>query len=173
MRRLAIFAAWMLVACAGSADAGDLQEPKTLEAPSVCVPSADETLWLPVAGSAVAAGSRDALYGKSCGGARDDRWIAELVDAGAAFRVQATVADGRPARVELAVYGWLAPRWIDREYVPGHWQTLAESRGPEVAWVAVDAADDPVPYSLVRIAARAVAAVGNEDALPVTVTIAR
>jgi hypothetical protein len=171
MRSLAVFVAWMLAACAGSADAGDQPARQTIEPPPLCVPSSDETLWLPVAGSAVAAGSRDAAYGKSCDGARDDRWIVELVGAGAAaFHVQATVADGEAARVELAVYGWIAPRWIDREYVPGHWQALVESRGPAVAWAAVAAADDAAPYALVRIAARAV---GNDAPLPVTVTIAR
>ncbi|MGZ3442504.1 MAG: hypothetical protein ACXVDD_23445 [Polyangia bacterium] len=170
MRGLVAFAAWVLAACAGSADAGDQPDRKITELPSLCVPSADETLWLPAVGSAVAAGSRDGAYGKSCGGARDDRWIAELVDAGsAAFRVQAIAADGREARVELAVYGWIAPRWIDREYVPGHWQMLGESRGPDVAWAVVDAGDDAVPYSLVRIAARAVAG----EPVPVTVAIAR
>jgi hypothetical protein len=168
MRGLVVFVAWMLAACAGSADAGDLPTRQTTELPSLCVPSADETMWLPAAGSAVAAGAHDGAYGKSCGGTRDERWVAELVDAGsAAFRVQAS-ADA--ARVELAVYGWIAPRWIDREYVPGHWQTLAESRGPAVAWVAVDAADDAAPYALVRIAARAAS---DGAALPVTVTVAR
>lgn len=177
MRQLAVVVAWMIAACAGSADAGDLPPHRTVELPSPCVPSPDDTLWLPAAGAAVASDSRAAAYGKSCGAARDERWIAELVDGGSASFVararsgDATARAKPKARVELAVYGWMAPRWIDREYLPGHWQLLGEARGAEAASVRVDAADDVTPYSLVRIAARA--ADGADAQLPVAVVVAR
>jgi hypothetical protein len=171
MRRLVATTAAALAACASAADAGDSPLRATaLQPPAACVPSADESVWLPAAGEAVALGSRDAAYGKSCDGARDDRWVAELVNVhGAAFRVQAAPADGSDARVELTVYGWVTPHWVRHTYVPGHWQQLAESRGPAVAWAAVDPADDVVPYAVVRVAARA----GSATTLPVTVTVAR
>ncbi len=173
MRRLVALAAWVLAACAASADAGDLPPHVWSTEATACVPSADETVWLPAPGGAVAVGAREGGYGKSCDGARDERWVVELVDAGAsAFHVQATAAaPASDVTVELAVYGWVAPRWIAHQYVPGHWQRLGGAAGPSVAWLTVDAADDARPYSLVRVAARAAAAASSS--LPVTITVAR
>jgi hypothetical protein len=171
MRRLIAAAAAALAACASPADAGDSQmRASSLPPPVACVPSADETVWLPAPGEAVAIGSREGAYGKSCDGVRDERWVAELVNVhGAAFRVQAAPADGTDAAVELTVYGWVTPHWLRHTYLPGHWQQLAESRGPGVAWAGVEPADEMVPYAIVRVAARA----GGEAQRPVTVTVAR
>ena len=44
MRRLAVIVAWMLAACAGSADAGDVPPRSTTQLPSLCVPSPDEAM---------------------------------------------------------------------------------------------------------------------------------
>jgi hypothetical protein len=174
MRRLVAIITVALAACASSADAGDVppSEPRALSIPAtICVPSADDTLWLPAAGDAVAIGARDGNYGKPCSGIRDDRWVAELVNVhGAAFRVQAAPADGHDAQVDLTVYGFVTQHWTGHTYVPGHWQELAGSRGPGVAWVAVDPADEVGSYAVVRVAARAAS---GATTLPVTVTVAR
>jgi len=54
-------------------------------APVACVPSADATVWLPAPGASVRLAAAHG-YGKSCDGARDPRWIAEIVNAhGAAW----------------------------------------------------------------------------------------
>ena len=172
MRRLIAVMIAALAACASPADAGDVPPSETRPAVALCVPSADDTLWLPAAGDAVAIGARDGAYGKACNGVRDDRWVAELVNVhGAAFRVQAAPADSHDAAaVALTVYGFVTQHWVGHTYVPGHWQELAGSRGPGVAWVAVDPADDLVPYSVVRVAARATS---GATTLPVTITVAR
>jgi hypothetical protein len=157
MRRLFAIAVFVLAACAGSADAGDAALPASVLAAEAvaCMPAADTTAWLPAPGESLrlaAAGG----YGKSCDGARDERWIAEIVNAhGAAFRVQAQPADGSRAKVTLTVYGWVPPRWVRRVYQDGHWQALAEAEGLGTAAVRVDPADDLVPYAIVRVAARA------------------
>jgi len=172
MRRLIATVAAVLAACASPADAGDspYRAAATSPARAACVPSADDTVWLPAAGEAGALGSRDGGYGKSCDGAHDDRWVAEIVNVhGAAFRVQAAPGDRSDASVDLSVYAWVTPHWASHTYVPGHWRELAESHGPGVAWAAVDPADDLVPYAVVRVAAHA----GGSTALPVTVTVAR
>ena len=175
MRRLFATLAASLVACA-AADAGDgvaNAAPRPMAAGLggvACVPSADETVWLPAPGEAVALGARDGAYGKSCDGNRDERWVAELVNVhGAAFRVQAATGDRSDAAVELTVYGLVTPHWAQRTYVPGHWESLAASRGPAVAWAAVDPADDVAPYTIVRVAARA----GGAATLPVAITVSR
>jgi hypothetical protein len=172
MRRLVAIITVALAACASSADAGDVPSSAPRSAPAaICVPSADDTLWLPAAGDAVAIGARDGSYGKPCGGIHDERWVAEIVNVhGAAFRVQAAPADSHEGDVELTVYGFVTQHWTGHTYVPGHWQELAGSRGPGVAWVAVDPADDVVPYAVVRVAARASS---GATTLPVTVTVAR
>jgi hypothetical protein len=171
MRRLIAVMIAALAACASPADAGDVPPTEPRPTPALCVPSADDTLWLPAAGDAVAIGARDGGYGKACGGVRDERWVAEIVNVhGAAFRVQAAPADSHDAEVDLTVYGFVTQHWVNHTYVPGHWQELAGSRGPGVAWVAVDPADDVVPYAVVRVAARASS---GATSVPVTVTVAR
>lgn len=170
MRRFTALAAWLIAACASPAEAGDVPTRMALTLPTACVPSADETVGLPAPGGALAVGSRDGRYGKSCDGVRDGRWVAEVVDAhDASFRVQAATVDGSDARVELAVYGWVSPHWVRHEYLPGHWQELAAARGPGVAWAAIDPADERVPYTMVRLAARA----GEPTTLPVVITVTR
>jgi hypothetical protein len=157
MRRLFAVAVFALAACAGSADAGDAPVTTIALTPASvgCVPSADETVWLPVPGESVRLGAQ-AGYGKSCDGARDERWVAELVNAhGAAFRVQAQPSDGGRAHVSLTVYGWVPPRGVRHVNQEGHWQALAEADGAGTAAARVDPADDIVPYATVRIAARA------------------
>jgi hypothetical protein len=156
MRSLFAAAAFALAACAASADAGD--PPMTMSAltpaPVGCVPSADATVWLPAPGEAVRLAAASG-YGKSCDGVRDDRWVAEVVNAhGAAFRAQAQPADGGKSHVSMTVYGWVPPRWLRHVYQDGHWQVLAEADGSGMAAAQIDPADDVVPYATVRVAAR-------------------
>jgi hypothetical protein len=174
MHRLTAIVAATLASIATAADAGDLRAPEQAAAPVGCVPSADDTVWLPAPGATVSSLSGDAGYGKSCDGARDPRWITELVAVrGAAFRVRATSSDGSDAPVALDVYGWVTPHWEYQTYVPGHWRSLGRSRGPGVTALGVAAATGSPPYAVVRIAARAGGGAERDVSRNVAVTVSR